>query len=304
MRLHRKHNISVFVAAIAAFALAACAQLPSDAKVKAFGDATTSVSDALNKVIDVNAELALRTGEEYGARPYIEYTANEKSAFKFPPEKAPGIRSKVLIPPRQLIAAVGGYAKALAAAADKGTIKDLEAAAVTLSSTVGAVAAPLAGPAVVPLITPAAKLVGRGIGLAIANQYALEIRNVMQETHPYLVKSAAILKNVIGHVYQNSKTLYGLWASQKKNVLIRLRNDSTVNRSVSYDNYRAAAAMAYAIQAKLDALSTYSRVLDAMVNAHASLISDQPDSSEAFSRFIELAKELDDFLLATKEAKP
>src|SRR5262245_61493977 len=88
------HRISV--ALFAAAALAACAQLPSQAKVKAFGEATTQLTTIFNTSIDVNADLARREGVERDALIYLNQDAKTRGTYNLPPKPARAISKEAL----------------------------------------------------------------------------------------------------------------------------------------------------------------------------------------------------------------
>jgi hypothetical protein len=296
MRIHRNHFISVGIAAAAALLLAACAQLPSDAKVKAFGQATEAAADILKRTIDVHLELAQRLGEESAAVAYI----GGKKDFKFPPVNWATIDKEALAPRRQLVDAIGAYGKALVAASDKGTIDQLEASVITLASTVGTAVAPLVGGASVPLISPTAKIVGRGIGLAAANAYATEIYAVISRTDPVIRKAAYELEISIREIDRNNRSKFKKWESAKRAVLATIVEGPNISRSITYADYKAAVAEARSIDAKLTALAAYKKVLDAMVKAHAGLASPDTDATASLAKFIEITKEVTGYIEAIK----
>jgi len=296
MHYHRKHHFSVLFAAIAALALAACAQLPSEAKVKAFGQATEAAADVLKRTIDVHLELAQKLGEEQAAIAYI----GRKTNFKFPPVKWATIDNDALSARRQLVGAIGAYGKALAAASDKGTIDELEASVITLASTVGTVVTPLLAGASVPLVSPTAKIVGRGIGLIAANAYATEIYAVIARTDPTIKKAAIELEDSIRTIDENNRSKLEDWYLAKRSVLATIVEGENVIRSVSYAEYKAAVAEARSIDAKLTALSQYKKILDAMVKAHAGLASTDPDASASLAKFIEITREVAAYIEAIK----
>ncbi len=294
--------------------LGACAQLPSDAKVKAFGDATSKVSSIYKDSVAMNAEMAQRLGDETGANKFINgdeigVQAAKASApgratdstFNFPPRNYATISGEALKSHGQLIAAVGNYGKALGEAADKGTITELEAAATTLGAAVGVALTPIAGSAAIPIISPAAKWMGRGLGLAVTSAYAVEIQQVMNETHPVLLAAAVELKNTLRIIKRNNDEKLDDLKTDMNKTLQSIRIDPKVPRNVLNAEYRASAAEYRALSAKHDALTGYSQILDALVKAHKALLEGGPDSDKALTAFLDLTKQLGDLASAAKQ---
>jgi hypothetical protein len=282
-------------------AAVSCARLPSDPSVKAFGQGVEAAADVFNRTVDVHLELARRLGDEQSALDYID--SDSKPDYSFPPSDFAKIKKEALLPHRQLIEAIGGYGKALAEASDKGTIDQLEASAISLATAAGTAVAPLIGGAAVPLVSPAVRLAGRGIGLAVANAYATEIYAVIRRMDPVIRKAADELAFAIQTVERNNRDKLEAWRGAKRANLDTIRSDSKVTRSEAYADFRAAVAEARAIETKIDALKQYKRLLDSMVAAHHALTSVETDADVALVRFIEISKDVGSLIAATSTAK-
>ncbi len=276
-----------------------CTQLPSEPKIKAFGQAIEGAADIFKRTVDAHLELAQRLGDEQSAVGYIG-----GADYKFPPSDFATIAKDALLPRRQLIDAIAGYGKALAEASDKGVIDQLEASAITLATAAGTAFAPLIGGAAIPLISPAARLAGRGIGLAVSHEYVTEIYAIMQRVDPVIAKAAAELTNSIQTVERNNRGKLKIWLAAKKAVLDTMREDGKVTRSVAYAEFRAAVVEARTIDAKLTALSHYRRVLNALAAAHKSLATpEESDDEFALVRFISITKDVEGVIAAANAAK-
>jgi hypothetical protein len=223
-------------------------------------------------------------------------SSNRKPSFQFPPPPAPAIDPKALTPATQLIKAINDYATALGEAADKGTIQELEAAAATLAAAAGAAIIPVAGPAALPLIGPSARMIGRGLGLALASTYAAEIQNVIRATDGPLNQATGELKIVIGAITKNSDSLYRSLKRDRKFILNRIRYDSAVSRSVAYAEFRNAANDLRAMEGKIAALKSFGNVLDKLAKAHHGLIEGNDNSAETLRQFIQAVKEVQELL--------
>src|SRR5215470_4766264 len=199
--------------------LANCASLPSQSKVKVFGQAVGSAADTLTKATDLNSDLAQHEGEDRDAAKYLA-----GSTYDLPPKDTLKLPEQALKPRLELITAIGKYGASLSTAADQGTVQDVQASATALASTFGQDISPVLGAAAVPIISPAAKLVGWGIGLAVANAEAVEIQEVMHRTHPVLQRAADELKASFAIIVGNDNTHLTDWKVQKRILLDKLKN--------------------------------------------------------------------------------
>jgi hypothetical protein len=288
------------LALLAAAAVASCARLPSDPKVKAFGQAVEAAADIFKRTVDVHLELAQRLGDDEAA---VRYVGKSAKGYAFPPKEFATIAKEALLPRRQLIDAIGGYGKALAEASDKGTIDQLEASAVTLATAAGTAVAPLLGGAAIPIVSPAARLVGRGIGLAAANAYATEVYAIVRRVDPVIARAAAELTHSIQVVAGNNRDKLTAWHAARRSVLDTIRDDDKVTHSVAYAEFKTAVAEARMIDAKIASLAQYKRVLDAMVGAHHGLTSVDPEAEAVLARFIEITKEVSSVIAAVSTTR-
>jgi hypothetical protein len=277
--------------------LSACAQLPSDQKVKMFAGATTAASNMLQSGIDLNVDLAQRLGEEEAAH---EYIANPKSDIALTSIDFSSIKKEAL-PSKELIQAIADYADALSTAADAGTINDLRTAAGTLASTVGGAVSPFAGPAA-PLIGPVASLIGRGVGLAIGNAYTVEIREVIVMTDPAVKHAAAILKKSLTAIAHDNRTKIDELKLAKTGNLGEIRHDPNFSKSLGYGDYHAANTEIRTTIATNIALQQYGQILDKMVAAHESLMAPESDPNAALVDFAATIKDIAALTTALKPA--
>jgi hypothetical protein len=282
---------------MATAALVGCAQLPSPSKVKAFSQATSAASDVIKTGIDVNSDLALHEGEDIAARKFLL-----GSPYDLPPAGTLKLDERATKPRIELIAAIGKYAQSLGAAADGTSIQDLQASATALATTVGQDIAPLLGTAAVPLVSPLAKIVGLGVGASVASSEAAEIRVIMERTHPILVSATDELKVSLAVILRNDKRHLRNWQTQKRSLLDQLQRQSPANAGAALAEFRAASTQARDYAARIDALSKYPRLLDAMVKAHEGLINPTERSETDLAQFLSLVQQLAGILSAVKSA--
>jgi hypothetical protein len=306
-RLSGRFRFVRLLSPILAVLLAACAQLPNQSSVQAFGQAASSVSTIFSNSVDLNADLAQRTGENNAVFEFLRDCPKDTSGncgtwnYQLPTQDYAHLGKDALQPRRDLIAAIAKYAGALATASDPKTIQALQASATTLVSTVGGDVAPLlGGPAAVPLVAPIAQLIGTGVGLAVTGEQSQEIQEVMKRTHPALVQAASELKTSLAIIKHNNETQLRAWRTAQIAVLSKVRDDPRVPKTAAEAEFRAAASDAQTLQAKIMAMASFAQVLDAMVKAHASLINPGPDSSADLQQFLALVAQLQGVLSVIK----
>jgi hypothetical protein len=304
-RLSGRFHFVPLLSLIGAVFLAACAQLPSQSSVQAFGQAASSVSTIFTNAVDLNADLAQRAGEDDAVAEFLrdcpkDGTSCKTRNYQLPTQDYAHLAKDALQPRRDLIAAIAKYADALATASDPKTIQALQASATTLASTVGGDVAPLLGPAATPLVGPIAQLIGTGLGLAVTAEQAAEINEVMKRTHPALVQAASELKISLAIIKRNNETQLKAWRTAHIAVLTTVRDDPRVPKNASEAEFRSAVADARALQAKIVAMASFANVLDAMVKAHAGLINPTPDSAADLQQFLALVAQLQAILSVIK----
>ncbi len=313
-------GVAVSVAAV----VGACAHLPSDAKVKQFASAVDKAAAVYIQSISFNRDISEKTGEENAAGVYIArggaaddaecialakrtaqilvgmsaQSASKACKYSLPPESTKQISDENRKLRLSLMNAIGGYAKALGEAADKGAIDNVEAAVMTLGAATSTAVTPLLAGAAIPVLSPATKIVARSVGLAVGNAYAVEIRQVMAQAEEPLKKAVILLKASVVEIRKNNERKFRDWRIQKKANLgiIAAKPDSDdLSRSTTSEAYvafRVAVSEARDLQTKAVALDGYENVLDSMLKAHAELLEPDADASDALAKF---TKVTDDF---------
>ena len=289
-------------AALSLIVCAACAQLPSQSNVKAFGQAASSASTLFTQALTVNSELAQRSGENQAVVKFLS-GCSPPPCDNLAPNDLPHLAKEALQPRIDLIAAIGKYAQALSTASDPQTIKDLKASATTLVSTVGGDLAPLVGGAAVPLVGPIAQSIGEGVELAVTAQQSAAIQEVMRATHPSLVAATNELKASLAIIRRNNKDQLEVWKASEITVLSAVRDDPLVSKATAEAEFRAAVTDARALEAKLVAIDAFNNVLDAMVKAHASLIEANSGSNADLSDFLAVVNQLQGILAVIKPSR-
>jgi hypothetical protein len=289
---------SLVAVVVGVLCIAACAQLPNQSAVQAFGQAASSASTTFNSSVKLNADLAQRAGENQDLNNFL---LNRSSEYELPSQSRSHLGKAALQPTSQLIAAIGKYASALATASDPKTIQALQTTATSLAATVGSDVAPLLGPVAVPLVSPAAQLVGTLFGDAVTNEQALQIREVMRRTHPVLVKGATELKSTLAIIKHNNEAQLENWRNSEKALLRTIRDGSQVSQNAAVAEFRAAVIDAQNFQTSIAAMASYTQVLDAMVKAHASLIDASPGANADLANFLARARELENILSEIKK---
>jgi hypothetical protein len=151
----------------------------------------------------------------------------------------------------------------------------------------------------------------------------------MARTHPALESAAAVLKVSIDTIVYDNTTKLSEWTGIKKAILAEIREDhamqaaaarsepdkevaarvataevgsqgfSLASRSGAYIIFLDVLTEARALNKKIDVLKNYRRTLDAMVVAHASLISAN-DSGLALNDFLGIVTDLGGLAAAAK----
>ena len=274
--------------------LPGCAQLPSPSSVQAFGQAASSASTIFSSSVDLNNDLAQRSGENSAVLKFLaKCSATDADCrYQLPTQDDAHLAKDALQPRSDLIAAIGKYANSLATASDPKTIQDLQSAATSLASTVGGDLAPIIGPVGTPLIGPASQIFGSLVGAAVTEEEASQILEIMKRTHPLLVQAASDLKDSFAVIKRNNETQLKRWRNSQIAVLTAVRDDKLVPSNVAEAEFRSAAADARTLQAKITAMGAYSKTLDAMVKAHAALIDPKPDSNADLAQFLAMVGQL------------
>lgn len=146
---------------VAALLCSACSSLPTKEQLTAFGDASAKGLSTVNAVVASADTLKTRQAELAQASNYMrgsKFAAEQIPARKTPPDVAQDEeRQKEQLKIRvSALSDLQAYAKALADAADQGTIDGLTAATAKLATTTGELASTLsvpASPAVAPAVT-------------------------------------------------------------------------------------------------------------------------------------------------------
>jgi len=284
---------TVWLVVLLSCVLAACAGLPSQSKVKGFGQATSSAADVLKKAIDLNSDLAQREGEDRDAQTFLE-----RGEFDLPTKDAIKLSDEVLKPRAELIAAIGKYGDSLATAADRGTTQDIQASATALASTVGQDISPVIGFAAIPIVSPAAKLVGWGVGLAVANTEAVEVQEAMRRTHPILIRASNELKASLAIIVKNDQSHFDDWITQRSILLKKIQRSGDSGAALA--EFRVAAAQARDYETRKAAVSKYASLLDAMLKAHEGLIGPTENSDADLTDFLFLVQQVAGTLSALK----
>jgi hypothetical protein len=286
---------------LSTLALGACAQVPNQSNIQAFGQAAGSISTDFNNSISLNNDLAQSVAENKAVNYFFNggCPSSQPNCFWGYTKTSTALSKTALQPSKDLIAAIAKYATALATASDPKTIQALQASATTLASTVGSDIAPLIGPAA-PLVAPVSQLIGTAFGDAVTYEEATEIRNVMIITQPILERAAVLLKQQLATIQGNTKDQLSTWHISEVNLLSSIRDTPNVPKTAAEAEFRAALSQDQTFQTNIAAMSSYSKVLDAMVKAHSSLINPGPDTSTDLANFLALVAQLQNILSNVK----
>jgi len=281
--------------ALCASVLAGCATLPKATKVEDFGAAVEAGAAILGGMATTNRTLAFTIGEEDQANNYItgrNFTLGDMPDRFFDPARI-NVR-------RQALSALSAYGSALKRAADGTAIADLENASVRLGEAAGKIVA-AASPVSAPIIGPAAKLAGRGIGFVIGNAYAAEIQSIIVARDPDVAIVVELLKADLAVIAGALQLQFDDLQIQRKLTLVNVRSDRRVDRLRLYAEYESARRELDILKLQVAAANSCGAVLDGIVEAHSELVRNEPDAAASVARLVALTNDLSELVAAIRK---
>lgn len=308
---------------------AGCASLPDDSKVVAFGAAVDNGISNVRQVGSEDANIALLWDKEYQAGRYMcgeEWAIVTKPSSSIDP-KAIAFRMKRL-------EALSAYAAALKSASDKASIDKLGDAASNLIITAsGFVSA--AAPGAATLVAPIGKIVGKGVSLAIQDDYAKRVNAIIEATDPAVQRTIDLLVTDMSRIEIASSKTFKDWKIYRDVNLANMRikeiavgsadpvkyrcldgtrfdptgpdvkitlNDNA-DRGAAYDRLIESTDQEVAAEAAIKAASKSTEVLKKIASSHHALAQKSPDASSDIRGLVTLTDALADLVSAAKKGK-
>ena len=275
-----------FLLAPAFAGLAACSTLPNAAKMSEFGKAVTDSSAVLQDALDMSGRVAAQTEIERQARRVVR---RQSTGIGVAP--APLLEPERVALRLQAVRALRDYGKALAEAADKGNVDELEAAAGRVGNAVAQFAA-VASPAAAPIAAPAIRLAARGFGSLLASVYAAEIQAIIRSRDAQIALLADLLRQDLEGLAVLLKLQVNLYANERLGTYSAVRDDRSVDRLRLYDEFRRAQQELDAMKASLAALERFGGALQALRDTHHALATSEPDGDVVLRRFLGAVEDL------------
>jgi hypothetical protein len=285
-----------FVVLIYATAVS-CAALPPDKDVKSFGEAAIASSTAMQTALDTNRVLAVRISHEREGLSYL--SRKRQYALRLNETDA----TLVVSAKEQLsvLASLNSYAKALIQAADQGVTTELVGAANELATAAGTLAG-AAAPSAAPIITPAFKLSGNLLGLAMKDRYAREVRGVIRATDPAVQEIAKRMPDSLRMIAILTKAQVENFEIKRLATLNEVRRDKRLDHLQLYKEYLVARSdidNAVILQTALESSDGLFAKLGA---AHSALAKDKPDADAQVKEFASVVNDLAALIKAVNTA--
>jgi hypothetical protein len=130
------------------------------------------------------------------------------------------------------------------------------------------------------------------------NNYAAKIRKIIATQDPTIRKLAQLLKRDAAIISDELLDKGALYEERRHLTLDYVADDKRVDNLRLYEAYQVAQKDVAAASQMAGILENYSKVLDAMVNAHHALATNQPDAATQVARFLTLVESLSGLLKA------
>lgn len=282
--------------------LAGCAALPAAEKAGALGSAISATGKYVRDTLAANRTLAIKSGEENQVLQYMQgkdFTLRDDPRAQLP--------QRLVASRLAALGALEQYGDALAKAVDQGTVDKLEQASVNLGNAAAGLAL-AAGPEAL-VAAPVIKVAARASGFLIGSAYAAEIHGVI----------VARNDSVRGIVHFLRQDMYGatkLIGEQAKNFVTQReanlkvmrgdfeRDKNSVDRTLLYNEYKAARQDVVSVLALVEAAKKYDEVLTALVNAHEAVATDQLDGELLLRKFVALSADLSELITTVRKENP
>ncbi|WP_144223485.1 hypothetical protein [Mesorhizobium amorphae] len=202
----------------------------------------------------------------------------------------------------EVLEALNSYANALSQAADKGVTAELASAASTLAtSTSGLVSA--ASPTSAAIIEPAGKFAGDLAGIALKNQYALKIRQIVRNVDPFVQRIAEQMPAALAEIIDGTRHQVENYQVSRGLTLAELRSDRRSTRLDLYREYLLARADVDGAWTLQTALENSAGIFAKLAAAHKALAENAPNSEAAIQDFATVANDLAALIKAVREAR-
>ncbi|WLE01028.1 hypothetical protein PX860_28450 (plasmid) [Agrobacterium leguminum] len=274
-----------------------CAALPSKTDLDSFGTATSNSANTVAAAVAASSQVASDQDEQLQAMNYVRGRAY---ALVEVPQST---RVKRLDPDQLAIRLAAlrdlqGYAKAVAKAADQGTVDQLEAAAEKLTTSVATLATAVGG---APVVAPAIKLAGRAATYAVSDSYVREVLGIIRKTDPVVKELVDLLQTDLGPMQTDLQVQAAGYAGLRDQQLAVLRQDPRVSRAALYDAYMNARADIKGRYALSEAAAPITELLQSIYDTHHALATGAGDVGLTIKRLSALAQDSAAVIQAVKK---
>lgn len=282
----------IIVAAVVAMAATSCAVLPTTEKVSAFGESASTTATVVKASITAHQTIALRIGEEQQANNLLAgrlYTLDDA------PDTT--LAAQVLSVRVGAVNALQKYAAALAAAADRKTVTDLENASAGLGLAVSATAS-AAFPLAAPVIGPTVKVVSRVVGIGLGNAYTGEIQAIIRSRDADVATLSNLLATDMAIVADHLSIQEVKYSEHRRLVLDRIASDPRVDDLELYGEYKRARGDVVVMTTLAATASRIPGIMKSLAEAHHDLATGSGDSKEELRQFLALTDDLSGVIAA------
>ena len=279
---------------IACLLVAGCSSLPKKEAISQFGSAATKTEAVFANALTTTRDLGIASDAELNAQNYLD-----GRGFSLSPDQQAALEPSAIALPRALLRSVRRYAESLALAADEGNIGALEDAAGNLFAAVGGVAGS-AVPAGAAVSQPAASLMGRVFGRALAGNYIREIEGIVLTTHPAMEQAAALLKEDLMRFSDQLFIECARFPEERVTTLIAIGEDQRLTRLDKWELYRESLAEIGVQRAGCGSLRRFPALLDSMVMAHQALLGSEADAAAAVGLFVAAVDDVSSIISAAR----
>ena len=274
-----------------------CAALPSKTDLDSFGTVTSNSANTVAAAVAASSRVASEQDEQLQA---INYVRGRAYALVEVPQST---RVKRLDPDQLAIRLAAlrdlqGYAKAVAKAADQGTVDQLEAAAEKLTTSVATLATAVGG---APVVAPAIKLAGRAATYAVSDSYVREVVGIIRKTDPIVKELVDLLKTDLAPMQTDLQVQAAGYAGLRDQQLAVLRQDPRVSRAALYDAYMNARADIKGRYALSEAAAPITELLQSIYDTHHALATGAGDVGLTIKRLSTLAQDSAAVIQAVKK---
>jgi hypothetical protein len=263
-----------------------CSLSPTSEQAASFGKSADTALTMLTNARAVEGDLALHTEIETRACNYLKENIIGFAAHTTGPVSA------AYAPQIELLQAITEYAQALSKATDPKLTSDLESAAGKLTASSGTFVKSLPSASSSPIFGPAINVVSSVAINLVEIDTRQRIRNVVEQTDPFLQTAAIKLLKDLEPVESRLRVSYQKWLGEKECILRSIRSSPELSKAVIYKVYIDADQEARNFSVRLDVLAKRGKILGALLDAHYQLLSTDVDFDASLSKLQSVITEL------------